>query len=63
MKILQNLKNAVKQALNIHVVSHRNLLNEKRNGYEVRMCANCGHEEEMHFMERWCKRCRGDYDD
>ena len=35
--------------------------NEKREGYEIRKCANCGHEEEMYFIERWCKRCRGDY--
>lgn len=35
--------------------SHR----DEREGYEVRMCTNCGHEEEMYFMERWCKRCKG----
>ncbi len=30
----------------------------KRNDHQVRMFANCGCEEEMHFTERWCKRCR-----
>jgi hypothetical protein len=40
----------------IHIVSHRNL--DDKRGYEVRMCANCGTEEEMHPMERWCYRCR-----
>lgn len=44
--------------LPIFSVSHRNLSDKKRDGYEVRMCANCGHEEEMHFAERWCWRCR-----
>lgn len=43
----------------IHIVSHR--ISSDKNGYEIRMCANCGDEEEMHPMERWCFRCRKGY--
>ena len=56
MKILNKLAEC-KQWI-IRIVSHRNSITKKRDGYEVRMCANCGCEEEMHFMERWCWRCR-----
>lgn len=28
-------------------------------GYCVKMCTNCGQEEEIHYMQKWCKKCRG----
>lgn len=42
----------------MRIVSQCNLTDKKRDGYDVRMCANCGHEEEMHITQRWCWRCR-----
>ena len=44
------------------IINHRNKLKGEKiinDTYSVRMCANCGCEENMYFMERWCKGCRG----